>query len=373
MGRGLTGFGSFLLTMEIHCVFRRKMQFIRIDWAVFGFGDRCCVRKPVMKKILTAVICVVLLLGLIAAAMYMNRKEEPIPDAGISRTAPEEKRTLTYQGTEYPLKKHLQTVLVIGTDSTEGYTELPEEERDYLSYSQADFLVLLVLDRDAGTVEAIQVNRDTMTDVPWLDVFGEYGGTERKQICLAFDYGDGGASSCRNTVMAVSNLLFDVPVDDYIQLPMVAIPQLNDLVGGVTVTIEDDMTVMDPAFVPGKTIKLTGPQAEKYVRARSSLADDTNLARMGRHRAYMDGFLKNADAALQADAEFALKAIEKLGNLLQSDMTANQLSELVNRLEKSEIGPVRYAAGELKLGSRHYEFYVDESSLWEIVRNACCE
>ena len=47
-----------------------------------------------------------------------------------------------------------------------------------------------------------------MTEVPWLDVLGNYGGTEYKQLCLAFNYGDGGMKSCRNTVSAVSALLF---------------------------------------------------------------------------------------------------------------------------------------------------------------------
>ena len=69
--------------------------------------------------------------------------------------------------------------------------------------------MLLVLDTDANTVQIIQLNRDTMTDVPWLDVLGKYGGTEYKQLCLAFNYGDGGASSCKNTWNAVSGLIFN--------------------------------------------------------------------------------------------------------------------------------------------------------------------
>lgn len=325
-----------------------------------------------MKKILLVCLCAVLLLTLIAAAFYINRNEAPIADAGSSKNAPTAKVSLTYQGTEYPLKQHLQTVLLIGTDSTEEYVELPEEEQDFYSYHQADFLMLLVLDKDAGKTEIIQLNRDTITDVPWLDVFGDYGGTERKQICLAFNYGDGGATSCKNTVNAVSGLLFDLPIDAYIQLPMVAIPQVNDLVGGVTVTIPDDMTAVDPAFVQGKTVKLTGSQAEKFVRARRSLEDDTNVSRMRRHREYLDGFVKCADNAVKLDPNFAVKAVEELGAMLQSNMTITQLSDLTENLGEFERSPIRFADGELKLGARCYEFYVNQDSLWEIVRNACC-
>lgn len=326
-----------------------------------------------MKKKTLLLLCIFLLLILVAAAFFLNQREAEIADAGISKNAPIEKQTLLYQGTEYPLRKHLQTVLLIGTDGTEAYTEQSEDERDFYSYQQADFLMLLVVDKDAKSTEVIQINRDTITDVPWLDVFGEYGGTERKQICLAFNYGDGGSSSCKNTVNAVSSLLFDLPIDAYIQIPMAAIPQVNDLVGGVTVTIPVDMTAVDPAFIQGKTIKLSGQQAEKFVRARQALADDTNTSRMGRHREYIDGFVKAAENALHSDSDFAIKSIEALGNALQSNLNVTQLSDLIQNLVDFTRSPVRFADGTLTVGARFYEFYVDEASLWKIIRNACCE
>lgn len=325
-----------------------------------------------MKKSLKVTICAVLLLLLIAAAVLVGMKEEFIANAGLSLNAPERKTSLTHEGTEYPLRRHLQSVLLIGTDSTEEYEEKPEEERDFYSYHQADFLMLLILDQDAKKVDTIQINRDTITDVPWLDVFGDYGGTERKQICLAFTYGDGGASSCKNVVDAVSSLLYDVPINHYIQIPMVAIPQLNDLVGGVPVTIAEDMTKVDPAFIQGKTVTLTGTQAEKYVRARMALADDTNTSRMRRQRDYIESFVNCAHDASNSDSTFALKAIDRLGGYLQSNMTDTQLSVLLEDLGKMEVGPIHHADGNLTMGKTHYEFYVDDASQWEMVRSCFC-
>ena len=65
---------------------------------------------------------------------------------------------------------------------------------------------------------------------------------------------------------------------------MTAIRVLNDLVGGVSVTMEEDGTQIDPAFVKGATVRLSGSQAEAFVRARMGLENDTNLARMQRQR-----------------------------------------------------------------------------------------
>lgn len=328
-----------------------------------------------MKKIVILFVCVALLAALIAGASFMARKdaETPIENAGTAQNAAVKRESLTYDGQAYPMKAHLQTVLLIGTDALEGYREKTEGLKPFYNYHQADFLTLVVLDTDNNTAEILQLNRDTMTDVPWLDVLGDYGGTEFKQLCLAYNYGDGGMKSCKNTVNAVSSLLFDAPIDHYIQIPMTAIGALNDVVGGVPVTIEEDLTAVDPAFAEGATVWLDGGQAEKFVRARMGLEDDTNLARMQRQRQYLDSFQKRAREAFNSDSEFMVKLLEKLSEFLQSDLTAQQLSDFVTQLDTCEISPIRYAEGELKIGEQYYEFYPAESSLWAMVQKAYCK
>lgn len=328
-----------------------------------------------MKKIVLLLLCAVLLGTILLGVLFAHKQtaQTPIENAGAAVNAEVKSKALTYQGQEYPLKAHLQTVLLIGTDTLEKYEEQTEGVKRFYNHNQADFLMLLALDRDAGTAQLIQLNRDTMTDVPWLDVLGDYGGTEVKQLCLAFNYGDGGRKSCENTVDAVSGLLFDLPIDNYIQIPMTAVGPLNDLVGGVPVTIEEDLTAVDPAFQAGQTLRLTGSQAEKFVRARMVLENDTNLARMKRQRAYMDSFQACAREAINTDSDFTMKLLETLSDFLQSDMTAQQLSDLVTQLDNADISPIRYADGKLLLGEKYYEFYPDQASLWEIVKAACCE
>lgn len=327
------------------------------------------------RKTWILVVLLVLLGSLLAMALWLNGREEvTVENAGQAVHAPQEQISLTYHGEEYLLKENLRTFLLIGTDSVEHYEEKENLLQDYYNYNQADFLMLMVQDMEANTTEVIQLNRDTMTDVPWLDVIGNYGGTEFQQLCLAFNYGDGGRSSCLNTVDAVSMLLFDAPIQHYIQIPMSAIPVLNNLVGGVPVEIPVDMTAVDPAFVEGTTVYLTGDQAEKFVRARRILEDDTNSARMSRHRIYLESFQKQAQKAFDSESEFAMKLVEKLGEYMQTDLTAQQLSDLMQSLDQSRILPIHTAEGELIVGTQqYYEFFVDEGSLWEIVKQTYCK
>lgn len=326
-----------------------------------------------MKKMIPILLLAALAV-LLGSAMWMNsREEDPVENAGQTVHGVQEQTDLLYQGEEYPLKEHLNTVLLIGTDGTQPYEEKVNVLQDYYNYNQADFLILLVQDTQNNTTEVIQLNRDTMMDVPWLDVIGNYGGTEFQQLCLAFNSGDGGRDSCLNTVDAVSSLLFDAPIQHYIQMPMSGISILNNLVGGVPVEIPEDMTHVDPAFVAGTTVHLTGEQAEKFVRVRMRMEDDTNTARMARHRIYLESFRKQAQKAFNSDSEFALKLVEKLGEHLQTDLTAQQLSDLMQTLDQSQTMPIRTPDGELLTGAQYYEFFVDEASLWEIVKQAYCE
>ena len=67
-----------------------------------------------------------------------------------------------------------------------------------------------------------------------------------------------------------------------------------------------------------------------------------------------------------------MKLVGKLSDYLQSDLTAQQLQDLVTSLDQAEIAPIRYAEGTLRKGEKYYEFYPDKLSLWEMVKSAYC-
>mgnify|MGYP000915083192 FL=1 len=93
---------------------------------------------------------------------------------------------------------------------------------------------------------------------------------------------------------------------------------------------------------------------------------------MARQRQYLDSFQKQARAAFNSDSEFMMKLVGKLSDYLQSDLTAQQLQDLVTSLDQAEIAPIRYAEGTLRKGEEYYEFYPDKLSLWEMVKSAYC-
>lgn len=186
-------------------------------------------------------------------------------------------------GTLYVPKKNIETYLFMGVDA-DGKVKKAE---DYGQSGQCDVIMVLVRDLSKATYQTLVIDRNTMCEVKSLDLDGSYLATTTNQIALAHADGDGLEISCENVVDAVSNLLHGQKIDGYAALNMGAIGTINNLVGGVTVTIEDDFSQADPSLKMGETITLTDEQAVTYVRGRMNVGDGTNENRMHRQSEYM--------------------------------------------------------------------------------------
>ncbi|MBE5869202.1 MAG: hypothetical protein E7293_09690 [Lachnospiraceae bacterium] len=273
--------------------------------------------------------------------------------------------TMEYKGQEYVLKDNVETFLVLGLDKFEGVLTNDSYNND----QQADFLLLLVFDNEKKQCEAIQINRDTMANMSVLGVAGQKIDTVNKQIALAHTYGNGKEVSCRNTADAVSELLLGVNIDHYISLTMDAVPVLNDLVGGVEVTLLEDFTDVDAAMVKGKTVTLKGEQALHYVRTRYGLEDSSNSARMERQKQYIQALYEQSMQRVSQDEEFLVEATVKLADHMVSDRSVNRLQELAEKFAAYEFKGVNSIEGELVLGEEFMEFYPNEDAIKETVVN----
>ena len=83
-----------------------------------------------------------------------------------------------------------------------------------------------------------------MAEIPILGALGNETGTRVTQICLSHGIGDGKEQSCLLTQKAVSWLMLGINIDFYISMEMDGISALNDALGGVTVTLTDDFSVV---------------------------------------------------------------------------------------------------------------------------------
>lgn len=318
-------------------------------------------------------VVLVLLAGMLLLQRWENTQDAPVSSSGdassVEAGAPVDGREITYyNGTAYARREDLETALLLGVDKFEG--ETPE---GYINNQQADFLLLLVMDKQNETCTPIQLNRDTMTQIQILGVTGELAGTFTGQLALAHTYGSGEEDSCENTVLAVSNLLYGMEIDHYVSLTMDGVALLNDLVGGVTVEVLDDFTGIDDSLVQGETVTLQGQQALTYVRSRGGLEDSSNLHRMERQRQYLAALQQQLKAAVQQEDGFTLDALLQLNEYMVSDCTVNQLSDLGDSLAAYQVSDILTTPGDAQEGEEFMEFTVDEVALQQLVMDVFYE
>lgn len=230
----------------------------------------------------------------------------------------------------------------------------------------ADFVGLVVVDEKNETWTVLNLNRDTMVDMPALDENGKTAGTVNCQLALAHAYGTGMQDSCENTVKAVSNFLGGVNIDYYVSMNLDAIGMLNDAVGGVTVTVRDDFSAVDPTIGMG-TITLRGDQARSFVQTRWLVGDELNLSRIERQRDYMDSFIRSFKETMEkSDAGFVLNTYNDVAPYLLSDLPVSTLTGMIERYIDYPMTGIVSLEGENVLGDELYEFYADKEALEDL-------
>jgi LCP family protein required for cell wall assembly len=237
-----------------------------------------------------------------------------------------------------------------------------EDSNKYYNMMCADFLMLLVFDHGNKTCSAIHINRDTMAEMSLLGVNGKVVGTAVKQITLAHSYGSGSHDSCINTRNAVSKLLCGIPITNYVSLTMDAVKEVNDMVGGVTLEVLDDMTRYDPALKKGEIVTLRGEQALKYVRLRYYVDDSTNLSRMKRQRQYLEALYTKVIEHSKTDDDFMTEIAFTLSEYMVTNCSISTFQMLLEKAQTYQRGAIHSFEGETKI-NKYLEFYPSEEEI----------
>ena len=323
-------------------------------------------KGKVLRKLLPLFIAVVVIAAAAGiASRTIDNQEVKTDETQQAAVEPQpQEEIVEINGVRCTPKKNIKTYLFMGLDA-QGEAEASEE---YDGTGQCDTLQLLVIDETNNTYTRLPINRDTMTDVNSLDDDGTYLATTYMQISLAHATGDGMEMSCENTADAVSGLLYDQPIDGYASLNMDSIEVLNHLVGGVTVTIEDDFSKEDPTLRMGETVTLTDEQAMHYVRGRMNVGDGSNEGRMRRQSQYLSALKSMLIQKCQEDRAFALDIYDALEPYMVTSLSRNDFinlaADLINA-EEQTAPEIKGSNGEGETGFN--EFTVDENSLADVV------
>ena len=268
--------------------------------------------------------------------------------------------TLVIDGVQYQRRKDLRTVLFCGVDNT------PYEATDFTNMQlsrlgRADTIVLMILNDEARTLQLLEISRDTMVDVEVYNADDTLIYTDEMQITLQYLCGSSHRRCQWLMGQRVSELLYGVPVNNNMSLTMDGIAVLVDAVGGLTVTMPEDYTYIDPRYQQGATVTLSGAETNTFVRYRDTEVTGSNDVRMARQTWFvkqlfhmLGGLCRSRLAELLQTAEpyfFTDLDVETIFDLTQYDL----------------VDDILKLPGATREGEEHDEYYVDESALQKLM------
>ena len=336
-------------------------------------------RKKRRLLVLDGILIITLIIGVFLFQRLVDLKEKN----AAAQTALDQKHAsgIIYNGDRYPVKYGLMSVLLIGTERYPE-DERPDSGKGSGNGSFADFLVLLVFDHNRKTLTPIHICADTLCKTP-----GDSAENNKYQkIGLTYSFGKSNRNGCTNICKAVEELLYGAPVDHYAAIDMQAIPLVNDVLGGITIKLQDDFSALGSEFQRGNSVTLQGSEALAYISRQEQESMDSHALRRARQQHYLDALIGNISQThgvpnlldssvretIAKDPKLSETGIKGAADYLCTDLSMSRLTDLFKKAGEYEVLPSVSVKGDYQEGN-DFCFRADDASLWECVRSTFCQ
>ena len=233
---------------------------------------------------------------------------KPTPGPEATRTATPEPALEEDSG--QPLN-----ILVMGSDTREGQGDAFGSAA-LIEGARSDTTLLVHLAADRQHVVVVSIPRDLLVTLPSCTMAdGSTSYPYQDRFNAAFSIG--GPECTIRTVSALTGL----PIHHFVVVDFAAFQRTVDTLGGVEVCLTE--AVDDPKAglsLPAGVSRVGGEQALAFVRARESLGDGSDLARIERQQAFLASLVREATSrALLVDPLRLIRSLDAATQSLTMD------------------------------------------------------
>ncbi|MCC8100829.1 MAG: LCP family protein [Clostridiales bacterium] len=322
-------------------------------------------RKIFLSSAAVVMVVIGIAFGLVRQA-WIRQQSLQVTAENTYDVSAEGYREIESDGETWTYNNLVTTVLFAGVDSSGAM----ETSKRYGTAARADSIELIVMDKYNNRLSIVAINRDTMTEIRRYSSVGNDDGLYTSHLGYAYTWGNGGTASCKNLVEAVSLLFGEIPILDYVVMNQDSMVYVNDLVGGITVTVPNSELAGEyPELTEGAVVTLDETNVRAFLQYRDTSEDFSNVGRMERQQAYITAYIETVRQMSTSEIESAWDYLTEMEDYLQTSITRSQyldLAELVQSLDFSEANYIQLE-GEDEAGEYHDEFYVDEDALQELI------
>ncbi|MCM1264394.1 MAG: LCP family protein [Butyrivibrio sp.] len=293
--------------------------------------------------IASTVLVIVLVIGLAAIVFYKSGeaalRASAETNAPIIETNPEEveraRESFTYGNTVawndkwvvyedgvYEYNEDTLNFLLLGIDHG-GELDKETDLSDW-GAGQADVIFLVSANQKDKTVSIIGIPRNTMVE---LDIYNE---DEQRidsiynQICLQYGYAGGGELGLATMKESVSELLYNLPIHGVCAVSYDAIGVVVDMIGGVEVTVPDDMTAYNPKYTEGSRVALTKKNVVPYLRYRDVAVLGSPTTRLTRQKEFLKEAISQTISEVKRNPRLVSDIYQAIVPYMNTDITIDE-------------------------------------------------
>lgn len=312
--------------------------------------------RRVARRVVTVIVGVIIVLFLLAQTVLAVGAQQ-VGTRSLSQGSADE--TIVVNGKRYQLDHDLVTFLILGFDG---------RNKNGMN-GQTDVFMVAVMNKRTGAMKIITVPRDSIVDAPYYvgDIMLEK--RVRLPICLTYAFAGGGQFGAKTASETVSKVLGGVPIPFYYMINYKGMADINDAIGGVTLT--PIQSVPDTPIEQGKEITLKGWLAERYVRWRDHETLQSPMDRQKREMHYANAFMAQAKRKVVRDPATVVRVLKAAGKWSMTNTDLNTLTyygSLAIRGDMSNLD-VETLPGQLVKNGEYAEFHLDSAGVRKIVVN----
>jgi len=321
-------------------------------------------RVPVIIMIVILVLVLGVVIFLSMGDIQKTPDKDNVPSTSGDDLEKWQEGIISHDGKDYIYNQKINAYLIMGIDKDGKVETAP----DHVSGGQSDAMFLLVTNEADKTMSVVSINRNTMTRIEAFYENGISSGYKTAQICVQHGFGDGRQLSCTRAADAVSYLFYNLPITGYLSIRLDAIPIMNDAIGGVEITVLEDIenSGRGVSLKKGETKKLTGAEAYCYLRGREMDEFDSATARLRRQEQYIGAFSDQMKAYTKGSTTKMLSIYESIEDYVVTNI---DFADLASELSEYEYDDSRMYTipGETKMGEIYEEYHVDEEKFYDMI------
>lgn len=291
-------------------------------------------------------------------------------------TIPWQDDWLVYHEKIYEYKEDSINFLLLGIDK-KGKLDHNTDLSDW-DAGQADAVFVVSLDPEEKRVSVIGIPRNSMAYVEMFDSDKSSLGYIYNQVCLQYGYAGGGELGLEATKRLVSELLYELPIHGACAINFKAIEIVTEKIGGVEVTIKEDLSILGSEFVEGNQVVIKGDNTVDYLIYRDTSVIGSPTTRLTREKEFLEALIHKAIACVKKNPAIISDVYKAILPYMNTDVTLDKavylaMNSLDYKIDSDSFyqlqGEDKEVTGIGEFGEERTfnDFYLDEDNLLETV------